>query len=164
VRQSQDRETAERALRERVGRELARHKTMSENFGELFKVLERIPSHEALRAIHSIPDDLRRSSEDLRQALDSWSRFLTEKTVSCDHDRKWVKTVAVDRESTAMSEQISRMRSELAKSRTRLAEREDQIAALINDGLCLAFKKEALEKRLLSSGCTLPARASATSS
>jgi hypothetical protein len=146
--QSEERNTTELELRERVSQELARHQSLTQDCWKLFGIIRIVDSRHNFRTICAVRDDLRNSSKDLLRALNNLSKFPLGNTASVDLDGKRVKAVVHIEKIASRPNRISDLKSELAKSRTQLAERDKQIAALLDDGLRLAFKAEELEQEL----------------
>ncbi len=133
----------ERALREQVGQEISRHKELTNECSAILNALGDSDSYESLRTIYSLPDELGRSSEGLRNALNNLSKLVKEKAARLSHTRQ-----KPDSSSLIRREEAAVLRARLADSGELLAARDAQIKGLLNDGLRLALEKEELEKRL----------------
>ncbi len=144
MRQNPDSKTNELAFRQEVGREIARHKALTEECSKIFQALSKMHSDKTLKTLCSISDGLGKSSGGLLEALNKWSRCLIENTVPDSGEQ-----TGPAKSSMTRREEIVGLKSKLAESRKRLSEREEQIEGLLNEGLRLALKKEELEKQLL---------------
>ncbi len=133
----------EQTLREQVGREIARHRELTEQCSTILDALIDGDVDESLPTIYSLPDELGRSSEGLRDALNNLSKSVMEKAARMsDARQKPDPNVLTSREEAAA------LRARLAESGELLAQRDEQVKNLLNDGLRLALKKEELERRL----------------
>ncbi len=148
MKQHQDSKTTEQALLKQAGLEISRHKAIVDKCSKLFKTLEDNHTEEGLNVISSIPHDLRKISGGLQRALDEWSKGLAQ---TAEASNESVDLRLDSGNTVTWRRQISRLKSELNETKIRLAERETQIGGLLSAGLLLAFKKEELEKRLLTS-------------
>ena len=150
VQQDPNSTSNKRALRKEVGREIARHKAMTEECSRIFRALNEVHSDESLRTLSSLPIQLGKSSQGLQQALNNWSKCLVEKAARASETREKKDLNGLTRREATV------LRAQLAECRKLLAERVEQMNDLLKEGLRLALKKEELEKQLQASSTWRP--------
>lgn len=134
---------AERALRERLETDCGSQNTVTAICDEPSRVSEAVHSRRCLKGLRSSSIELETFRTDMELALDRLISLPGEEAIERPRTQLPAQKNKVARAT------LSSLRTELAESRMLLTKRESQNLALLDHGLCLAFEKEALQKRVV---------------